>query len=178
MSVTPDINMALSLALKAHADADSDGSEAFIDRLSDRFYDSVQPADTSLPSPYASYTIDRGRPIRIMGCNGSRDGGAVPFTIAVSSRSSSKEEAVEIGALAFELFDRKKIDMTDGSHACVQCFATTTPWTRRMNPFWVWQQTFIVYASKYLRFTFEYGPEPGMIALRNCGHHEPCERKI
>jgi hypothetical protein len=37
---------------------------------------------------------------------------------------------------------------------------------------------FIAYASKYLRFTFEYGPEPGMIALRNCGHHEPCERGL
>jgi hypothetical protein len=37
---------------------------------------------------------------------------------------------------------------------------------------------FIAYASKNLRFTFEYGPEPGMIALRNCGHHEPSERKI
>ena len=37
---------------------------------------------------------------------------------------------------------------------------------------------FIAYSSKNLRFTFEYGPEPGMIALRNCGHHDPCERKI
>jgi mRNA-degrading endonuclease RelE of RelBE toxin-antitoxin system len=37
---------------------------------------------------------------------------------------------------------------------------------------------FIAYASKDLRFTFEYGPEPGMIALRNCGHHERCEREI
>ena len=37
---------------------------------------------------------------------------------------------------------------------------------------------FIAYASKDLRFTFEYGPEPGMIALRNCGHHEVCERKM
>ena len=37
---------------------------------------------------------------------------------------------------------------------------------------------FIAYASKNLRFTFEYGPEPGMIALRNCGHHEPCEREM
>ena len=37
---------------------------------------------------------------------------------------------------------------------------------------------FIAYASKNLRFTFEYGPEPGMFALRNCGHHDPCERKI
>lgn len=37
---------------------------------------------------------------------------------------------------------------------------------------------FIAYASKNLRLTFEYGPEPGMIALRNCGHHESCERKV
>ena len=37
---------------------------------------------------------------------------------------------------------------------------------------------FIAYASKSLRLTFEYGPEPGMIALRNCGHHEPSERKM
>jgi hypothetical protein len=29
-----------------------------------------------------------------------------------------------------------------------------------------------------LRMTFEYGPEPGMIALRNCGHHESSERKM
>ncbi len=37
---------------------------------------------------------------------------------------------------------------------------------------------FIAYASKNIRFTFEYGPKPGMITLRNCGHHEPCEREI
>ncbi len=37
---------------------------------------------------------------------------------------------------------------------------------------------FIAYASKSLRFTFEYGPSPGMIALRNCGYHESTERKI
>ena len=37
---------------------------------------------------------------------------------------------------------------------------------------------FIAYASKSLRFTFEYGPEPGMIALRNCGHHESCEKEM
>ena len=37
---------------------------------------------------------------------------------------------------------------------------------------------FIAYASKSLRLTFEYGPEPGMIALRNCGHHESCEREM
>jgi mRNA interferase RelE/StbE len=37
---------------------------------------------------------------------------------------------------------------------------------------------FIAYASKGLRFTFEFGPNPGMIALRNCGHHEKCERRI
>ena len=37
---------------------------------------------------------------------------------------------------------------------------------------------FIAYASKNLRLTFEYGPEPGMIALRNCGHHDPSERKM
>jgi hypothetical protein len=37
---------------------------------------------------------------------------------------------------------------------------------------------FIAYASKSLRLTFEYGPEPGMIALRNCGHHKSCEREM
>jgi hypothetical protein len=37
---------------------------------------------------------------------------------------------------------------------------------------------FIAYALKDLRLTFEYGPRPGMIALRNCGHHEPSEREI
>lgn len=37
---------------------------------------------------------------------------------------------------------------------------------------------FIVYASQDLRITFEYGPEPGMITLRNCGHHDTCERKM
>jgi len=36
---------------------------------------------------------------------------------------------------------------------------------------------FIGYASRDLRLTFEYGPEPGMISLRNCGHHERCERE-
>ncbi len=40
------------------------------------------------------------------------------------------------------------------------------------------KDVFIAYASKSLRFTFEYGPTPGMIALRNCGHHEPTERKM
>jgi hypothetical protein len=39
-------------------------------------------------------------------------------------------------------------------------------------------EVFIVYASRALRITFEYGPEPGMIALRNCGHHESSERKM
>jgi len=37
---------------------------------------------------------------------------------------------------------------------------------------------FIAYASKNLRITFEYGPEPGIIALRNGGHHEPSERDM
>ena len=37
---------------------------------------------------------------------------------------------------------------------------------------------FIAYAGKSLRFTFEYGHEPGMISLRNCGFHEACEAKI
>jgi mRNA interferase RelE/StbE len=37
---------------------------------------------------------------------------------------------------------------------------------------------FIAYASKGLRLTFEYGPEPGMISLRNCGLHETCESRI
>ncbi len=40
------------------------------------------------------------------------------------------------------------------------------------------QDVFIAYASTSLRITFEYGPEPGMIALRNCGHHESSERKM
>jgi hypothetical protein len=37
---------------------------------------------------------------------------------------------------------------------------------------------FIAYAGKSLRFTFEYGPESGMISLRNCGFHDICESKI
>lgn len=37
---------------------------------------------------------------------------------------------------------------------------------------------FIAYAGKSLRLTFEYGPEPGMISLRNCGFHEACESEI
>ena len=37
---------------------------------------------------------------------------------------------------------------------------------------------FIAYATKDLRITFEYGPEPGTIALRNCGFHDTCESKI
>jgi len=37
---------------------------------------------------------------------------------------------------------------------------------------------FIAYAGRSLRFTFEYGPEPGMISLRNCGHHDACESNI
>ncbi len=36
---------------------------------------------------------------------------------------------------------------------------------------------FIAYAGKGLRFTFEYGPESGMISLRNCGFHDRCESK-
>jgi len=40
------------------------------------------------------------------------------------------------------------------------------------------RDVFIAYASKKLRFTFEYGPEPGMIALRNCGYHDKTERKM
>lgn len=37
---------------------------------------------------------------------------------------------------------------------------------------------FIAYAGKNLRFTFEYGPQPSMISLRNCGFHDACEVKI
>jgi mRNA-degrading endonuclease RelE of RelBE toxin-antitoxin system len=37
---------------------------------------------------------------------------------------------------------------------------------------------FIAYASKNLRLTFEYGPKPGMIALRNCGRHDSCEKEM
>ena len=40
------------------------------------------------------------------------------------------------------------------------------------------KDVFIAYATRKLRFTFEYGPEPGMIALRNCGHHDKGERKM
>lgn len=36
---------------------------------------------------------------------------------------------------------------------------------------------FIAYATRDLRVTFEYGPEPGMIAIRNCGPYDRCERK-
>ena len=39
-------------------------------------------------------------------------------------------------------------------------------------------EVFIAYASRSLRITFEYGPEPGMIALRNCGHHDSAERRM
>jgi hypothetical protein len=34
---------------------------------------------------------------------------------------------------------------------------------------------FIACASKDLRFTFEFGPEPGMIALRNSGYPDKVE---
>ena len=37
---------------------------------------------------------------------------------------------------------------------------------------------FIAYATKTLRITFEYGPEPGSLSLRNCGFHDVSERKI
>jgi hypothetical protein len=37
---------------------------------------------------------------------------------------------------------------------------------------------FIAYASRNLRLTFEYGPVPGMIAFRNCGPHDSCEKRI
>jgi mRNA interferase RelE/StbE len=37
---------------------------------------------------------------------------------------------------------------------------------------------FIAYAGKDLRFTFEYGPDPGMISLRNCGFHDACKSKM
>ena len=37
---------------------------------------------------------------------------------------------------------------------------------------------FIAYVSKNLKITFEYGPRPGMVALRNCGHHDTCERRM
>jgi mRNA interferase RelE/StbE len=37
---------------------------------------------------------------------------------------------------------------------------------------------FIAYATKALRITFEYGPEPGSISLRNCGFHDVSESKI
>jgi hypothetical protein len=40
------------------------------------------------------------------------------------------------------------------------------------------RDVFIAYASKKLRLTFEYGPEIGMIALRNCGYHDKGERKM
>jgi hypothetical protein len=40
------------------------------------------------------------------------------------------------------------------------------------------KDVFIAYATRKLRFTFEYGPEPGMIALRNCGYHNKGERKM
>jgi hypothetical protein len=40
------------------------------------------------------------------------------------------------------------------------------------------REVFIAYASQSIRITYEYGPEPAMIAVRNCGHHDPTERKI
>jgi len=40
------------------------------------------------------------------------------------------------------------------------------------------KDVFIAYATRSMRFTFEYGPESGMIALRNCGPHDKCEKKM
>lgn len=40
------------------------------------------------------------------------------------------------------------------------------------------KNVFIAYATKNIRFTFEYGPNPGVIALRNCGPHDKCERNV
>jgi len=40
------------------------------------------------------------------------------------------------------------------------------------------RDVFIAYASKKLRFTFEYGPEAGVIAIRNCGYHDKSEIKM
>jgi len=40
------------------------------------------------------------------------------------------------------------------------------------------KDVFIAYATRKLRFTFEYGPEAGMIALRYCGYHDKSERKM
>jgi hypothetical protein len=37
---------------------------------------------------------------------------------------------------------------------------------------------FIAHVTKGLRLTFEYGPEAGMISLRNCGFHDDCESRI
>jgi hypothetical protein len=39
-------------------------------------------------------------------------------------------------------------------------------------------KVFIAYASRSIRITFEYGPEPGRIAVRNCGQHDPADKKI
>ena len=36
----------------------------------------------------------------------------------------------------------------------------------------------IAYATRNLRVTFEYGPDPGMIAIRNCGPHDKCEKRM
>ncbi len=40
------------------------------------------------------------------------------------------------------------------------------------------KDVFIAYATRSMRFTFEYGPESGMIALRNCGQHDKYEKKM
>lgn len=37
---------------------------------------------------------------------------------------------------------------------------------------------FIAYASHRLRLSFEFGPKPGFIALRNCGHYDSCESAL
>jgi hypothetical protein len=37
---------------------------------------------------------------------------------------------------------------------------------------------FIAYVTEGLGLTFEYGPSPGTIAFRNCGRHDPTERRI
>lgn len=137
-----DAVYALSLAIKSHADTELGDGTSFIDRVSSRFSDSYTPGDVDLPAPYAIYSIDKGLPIRTMG-DGSGDGDAIPFTMSVWSRSPSKQEVLEIGALVNGLFDRSQPDMSDGSYTCNLVYATTRPEIRRVNPFWRWQATFV-----------------------------------
>ena len=134
MPILPNGLIALSKALKTYLDTESDGSTAFIDRVGGRFYDSAMPGDTDLPSPYATYTLDKDEPIRIMG--GRQEPETIPFTVTLWSREPSKQEVLELGALLHYRLDRSKPDMSDGSYVCHLVYEVQCPEVRRVNPFW------------------------------------------